>query len=332
MTMPKTTKSTDTSAIHEQLTQGHDKVIHGLCEALVEWLWNQPLETIITPEELAQDFVLVLNRMNLEPLLDRNLPSMVTSARARIRDENESLQDWVPEELIASLKEHDDLRLNLPLDEFEGLIPNKLIREVLGGALADTVEELIEKFPGGGGAVLGKLARSAGKLRARTESWISSGTDSNEKSFTSNIRGLAQSSADGLKNRIIKRLKQPEHAEDLKLFRAQVAARTLEIPLERYFSILESDREEEVSLWILALIKHNLNRSEILESIGQHCEKVLQREQGSTIGELISAGRASKKLKRRWAKSLFPLATSFAKSEIFNQWLASILPPEQSTS
>jgi hypothetical protein len=295
-------------------------------------MWEQPVSALVDPGAFSEDLVMVLTRMDLESFLERNLDPTFTNARARIKDGDKTLGDWIPDALLKDLEEQKDVSLDLPIKEFEGLVPNKLIREVLGGALADTVEELIGKLPGGGGAIFGSLARSAGKLRARTEGWMSGNSGDAESGFSSQVRTLAQNSAESLKSRIIKRLQAPEHAEDLHVAKARIAARILELPLERYLSITDSVEDGVISAWIQRLVVHNLGRPEFQEALKSQCSSLLQREMKRSVGELVSAGRSAKKLKQRWALSLYPAASGFMQSEEFNRWLGMAMTASQSTS
>jgi hypothetical protein len=309
-----------------QKLQEPNGAIASLCSIVVEHVLSQPLEAFIEVERLAQRITEAVGGPGLEPSITQHVKPAILRFLARAETVDERVGAAVPENVAKEVEAYLSNPVKLKRELVQRIVDAKEMR----GALSTVIQESLGRFlksdtsnqaKGSTGGLFGLAARSAGALRDVGKSMLGGIGDEIEKQIQKRSREAMDSSMSFVQEKLVDYLMSEESSKMLGKARAQGFRRSLRqkvadakmLPLDMILS------------HVPALIRHNLARPEIQETIRKEVKAVLAVEGKKPLKQILEESGLLEKTRQDLLEQAVPQAISLVKTEAFKQWLEAFL-------
>jgi hypothetical protein len=315
----------DTTTILQKL-QDPDGALSSLCSIGVDHILSQPLETFLDVERLAQRITEAMTGPGLEPSIAQHVKPALLRFLARAEATDERVGVAVPEAVAVEIEAY----LSNPVKLKRELVQRVVDAKEMRGALSTVIQESLGRFlkadttaqgKGGSGGLFGLAARSAGALRDVGKSMLGGIGDEIEKQIQKRSREAMDSSMSFVQEKLVDYLMSEESSKTMGKVRAQGFRRSLRqkvadaklLPLDMILS------------HVPALLRHNLARPEIQETIRKELQEVLAFEGKKPLKQILEESGLFEKTREDLMAQAVPQALSLVKTEAFQGWLTLLL-------
>jgi len=326
----------DIDALSTRLTEllaesGEDSASWQLLTLAVDDLLETPGKELLDPELLVDHLLIALRSEGPKLSADRHLEVALECERDRVSKSGEILGVAVPEEVVAGI----EARLGRPTDFPKGfgkdIVDPAFIRQLIAGALAETLEAFLGKLPFGGGGkdgdsgLLGSIARKGASRLKSASSALSSIGAGMQDGLKRQAKEFAQQSADVLKQGVIDRFNSKENKVVLKEMRRRAVDAVLGLQFSDIHAFADDPGIETLREWGDLILQHNLKRPEIEEALREQVKLALGREEDRTIKEWLVEHDLYESVRNELIRVAAQRANQVAQSDVFESWLTSLL-------
>jgi hypothetical protein len=311
---------------------GPGGLVERLVALAVDDAFDRPVGTLADPEQLADLLLAALSGPGPARLVAEHLGATVARERDRVAGSGETLAEWAPAAVVAEAAERFERPSGLPAGWWDGVVEPADVRELLSGALADTIEDVLSRVGLGGAAagtgagLLGTLARGAKAVRDTGSGLFGAAFGGAvQDGIRRQVRALAAQSATALKERFRERLRTPEGKVIVARIRDRAVRRLLELRVFDLHVAADDPGVDALGRWATVTLAHNLTRPAVQEAIRAQVRatfaRVAERSARALLDELGLLPAARDALVARggaWAAGV-------AGSEAFRAWLAEAL-------
>jgi hypothetical protein len=315
----------DTTTILQKL-QDPNGAISSLCAIGVDHVLSQPLEAFVEVERLAQRITEAVSGPGLEPMIAQHLKPALQRFLARAEAADERVGVAIPEAVADEIEAFLSNPVKLKREVVQRIVDAKEMR----GALSTVIQESLGRFlkadtsaqgKGGSGGLFGLAARSAGALRDVGKSMLGGIGDEIEKQIQKRSREAMDSSMSYVQEKLVDYLMSEESSKMMGKARAQGFRQSLRqkvadaklLPIDMILS------------HVPALVRHNLARPEIQETIRKELQELLALEGKKPLKQILEEAGLLEKTREDLLAQAVPQALSLVKTEAFSGWLTSLL-------
>lgn len=288
----------------------------GLAQALVRWVWERPLRSVIDVDWVVAAVADALSSPGLAGLLELHMPAVALAELERARAAGEPARVWLPASVADGLAARMGRSFDLPEGWNAQIVDPVFARVVVADALADVLEEFVAQLPLAAAAsgLLGTLTRSAGRFNG------------GEGAMGRRVRAFANTQAGRLRERVVQRFYAPENAKEMAAMAARALDAVLSLPTSELILLAEDPGWETIASWTTETLAAGVARPEIREAIAQQVEAALDRTDASTLGEWL-APCVSTEFEAEVTARLARQLHLFFGSAPFAAWLQTIVDP-----
>ncbi|MBR58433.1 MAG: hypothetical protein CMH54_10480 [Myxococcales bacterium] len=292
-------------------------------ELVLSWFEDQPASQLAD----AEDITTILANAFLSDLGQQQIESMVQylwSPEQLPPELNESLVgSTVPNTVIEAVEERLGRPFSYPPGILEDVLDPAFIRRILAEALADTLEDFVQRSPlAGSSGILGSLARGAGRVGQKGSSFFSGVGAELQKSLSAQAKDFAHRSADTFRQQLTTRLRSPENAEEFAAARHQLLTNILQLHWQDIRELGSDPGPEELAAWLQQILKTNLLRDEVLAAIQQYIENQLTAHRDLSVGELLHQTNVRESVMSLLSNQLDRAIATVVETSEFHRWLS----------
>jgi hypothetical protein len=312
----------DTTTILQKL-QDPTGALSSLCAIGVEHILSQPLESFIEVERLAQRVTEALSGPGLEPTLTQHVKPALLRFLARAEAADERVGVAVPEGVAAEIEAYLSNPVKLNRDLVQRVVDAKEMR----GALSTVIQESLGRFlkadtaqGKGSGGLFGLAARSAGALRDVGKSMLGGIGDEIEKQIQKRSREAMDSSMSYVQEKLVDYLMSEESSKTM----GKARARSFKSSLRQKVADAKLLPLDMLLSHVPALLRHNLARPEIQETIRTELQALLNLEGKKPLKQILEESGLLEKTREDLLRQAVPQALSLVNTDAFKDWLTSL--------
>lgn len=294
---------------------------------------DQPIGRLVDAELLAQQVVAALSGPGPARVVADHLEPGAALERARVTESGETLAAWVPTSVAVEAAGRLERPSGLPAGWWEGVVDPADVRDLLAGALADTIEDVLGRIglggAAGGGAgagLLGTLARGARAVRDTGSGILGAALGGSfQEGLRRQVRQLAAQSANALKERFRERARTPEGRATVGRIRDRALARLLELRVSDLHAAGDDPGVATLGRWATETLAHNLARPEVRDAIRAQLRAGLERVGERSARSLLDEAGLLPGLRDAVVRTGAERAAAFVATAGFREWLAGAL-------
>lgn len=293
---------------------------------------------LIDFDAVAEDILDVLAGDGPGILLDRHAQAFLDFERARVTETGETLGAALPQAIVDGIEDRMNRRMALPKGFGRDIVDPAFIRGLVTGSLTETLENFLTKLPiiggnedktgansGGGGGLLGSIARKGAKRLQDAGSALSGIGAGLQETLKGQARDFAAQSADRLKQGIVDGFNSKESRGALKAMRKRALDAVLNLKQSDLHIMLDDPDLETQLIWAKEFLKHNMARQEIRAALKEQIVAGLTRDEDRTIGEILKDAGLDQIAQERVRAHILPQVGQLAGSSEFSTWLNNVL-------
>ena len=217
--------------------------------------------------------------------------------QARSANSTDALKDLIPKTVAQELLALAENPPKLPRGFGKNIVDASFVREVLGGALKEILENFVSKVsqsvtgneqgtPKSNG-LLGTIARKgASKLRDAGSALTGIGTIIQQQ-LTPYVGEFASQSADRLKQSIVDHFQRPEYQDAVVAMRKRTIEAILSMEITQVYELAEQIKIETINNWAVQTIYHNQKHGPSKDFVNDQLGIIWQYFGAKSPGELL---------------------------------------------
>ena len=215
----------------------------------------------------------------------------------------------------------------MKLDHRDDVIDAGFVQRLIADALGDTLEDFLRSLPGFSGRatnLLSSLTRRAGRV------------DVSQVPFADRARDFARRGAGSFQERFLSRLNAKDNAHELTATYERAARALLALPTSAVLALLDDPGTQEVGEWVRDVLRHNMARDEIADTLKAQIEQAVERAAGQdqSVGSLLQRAGLMPEFRTHARLLVGRHVQALAATDEFAEWLDELLgsamadPPE----
>ncbi len=257
---------------------------------------------------------------------------IVAPLRTRLTDRAKKsdvlLGAWLPDAARDRIAELLAKPAPIPQKLIDEAVSSEGVRDQIREALRDTISNFIKgaaSAGGGGGAgagIRGAIGFGARAFGAAGKAVLGGLGDELQKQMQERVKDFVDGAVEGVQDRIAKKLADPKTAEDLGKRRRKAFLKMLETKESEAAKLIAKGPHAEIDELVPSIVRHNVQRKEIRDTIRDEVAAVVAELSKETIGELLDLVGARKIARDALHRHGLPIARELVKTPEFAAWWA----------
>ena len=317
----------DPAALRARLLGEGPGNVDALVGLILDWLLARPVAELIEPAALARQLANALDLATRSDQTERWLQGQVTQLRARVP--NQKLGAQAPPEVTEPLAKV----LGRPFQPDRALLARlldhaaveKLMAEVLTGAIRNFAMKLRPMAPASAGRHFGALKGLAGGARAFGDGLFGGLSHEIEAKAEQKARDFVEGALQSVIAEFVGLLTSTDNAVLLGDWRAHMLGVFLDTPLPVLAGEIDKLDPEALVATGAAVARSFSRRADLHEELRRMVTLVLDETGGKSVGELLADGGIEEEWRPELEGQLVGRARDFVETEVFAGWLGNLL-------
>ncbi len=313
----------DLASLVQTRLQASEALRKELIGLALSWIENQTVSQLAEPDVITTILSDALTSEFGQQQIALEMEHLFNTEESESELGNIPLGDAIPDTVVTAI----EARLGRPFSYPSGILDDVLdpafVRRILGEALADTLEDFVQRSPlAGSSGVLGSLARGAGRMGQKGSSFLSGVGAELQKSLSVQAKDFAHRSADTFRQQLMTRLRASENAAEFAAARHQLLKNILLLRWADLRDLGADPGPDELSGWLQQIIVQNLNREEVLTAIKQYIDNRIHEHGDLSVRELLEKANVRTQVAELLTRHGDRAITTVVNTSEFHAWLA----------
>ena len=259
----------------------------------------------------------------------RVLSPLRTRLIERAKKSDVLLGAWLPEDARDRIAEMLGQPAPIPQKMIDEAVSSEGVRDQIREALRDTISNFIKGAgsgggSGGGGAIRGAIGFGARAFGAAGKAVLGGLGEELQKQMQERVKDFVDGAVEGVQDRIAKKLADPKTAEELGKRRRKAFLKMLEKKESDAAKMAAKAPHAQIDSLIPSIVRHNVARKEIRDTIKEEVTAVLGDLSKESIGDLLDRFGARTLARQALQHHALPVARDLVKTPEFAAWWSSV--------